>query len=359
MTLSVVEQILDLARWAPSGDNTQPWRFEIVDDGHVVVHGFDTRDHCVYDIDGSPSQIAVGALLETLTIAASGHGLTARIERRTDLPDTTPTFDVRLGPDVSVSASALLPFVTGRAVQRRPLSTRPLTAAEKAELAAAVGDGHSVRWLESAGERWRMATLLFRNARIRLTIPEAYRVHRDIIEWDAQFSTDRVPDQALGVDRMTLRLMKWVMGSWERVRFFNRYLAGTVAPRLQMDLMPGLGCAAHFLILAPRPAETVDDYVAAGRAVQRFWLTATRLRLQLQPEQTPLIFAGYARADRRFSEVAASADEARRLTRQFDALVGEADARRAVFMGRLGAGKTATARSLRLSLERLRWNAGG
>ena len=25
-------RILELGRWAPSGDNTQPWRFEIVDD---------------------------------------------------------------------------------------------------------------------------------------------------------------------------------------------------------------------------------------------------------------------------------------------------------------------------------------
>ena len=71
---SVVLRILDLARWAPSGDNTQPWRFQIASDSHVVVHGFDTRDHCVYDLDGHPSQISIGALLETLSIAASLTG---------------------------------------------------------------------------------------------------------------------------------------------------------------------------------------------------------------------------------------------------------------------------------------------
>ena len=204
-----------------------------------------------------------------------------------------------------------------------------------------------------------MATLLFRNAKIRLTIPEAYRVHRDIIEWDAQFSEDRVPDRALGLDRMTLKAMRWVMQSWERVRFFNGYLAGTLAPRVQLDLIPGMACAAHFLILANRPAETVDDYVAAGRAMQRFWLTATRLDLQLQPEQTPLIFAGYARARRQFSEVEAAASQAGRLTAQLEALIGEADARRAVFMGRSGRGKLAAARSVRLPLGRLKKAAAG
>ena len=81
-TLSTVEQILDRARWAPSGDNTQPWRFEIIDEFSVVVHGFDTRKHCVYDLDGRASQISLGALLETIAIAASAHGLRAKAQRR-------------------------------------------------------------------------------------------------------------------------------------------------------------------------------------------------------------------------------------------------------------------------------------
>ena len=31
-----IERILDLARWAPSGDNDQPWRFEILADHHYI-----------------------------------------------------------------------------------------------------------------------------------------------------------------------------------------------------------------------------------------------------------------------------------------------------------------------------------
>ena len=78
MSRDTLTKILDLARWAPSGDNTQPWRFEIVDDALIRVHGNDTRDHILYDYDGHPSHIAHGALLETMRIAASGFGLTTR-----------------------------------------------------------------------------------------------------------------------------------------------------------------------------------------------------------------------------------------------------------------------------------------
>ncbi|MDT1843054.1 molybdopterin biosynthesis protein MoeY, partial [Acinetobacter baumannii] len=83
-----------LARWAPSGDNTQPWRFELAAPDHVVVHASDTRSDTVYDLDGHPSQISVGALLETMCIAASVHGLRAEAQRRAGSPEQQPLFDV-------------------------------------------------------------------------------------------------------------------------------------------------------------------------------------------------------------------------------------------------------------------------
>src|SRR5688500_8388197 len=94
--MRVTEQILDLARWAPSGDNAQPWRFEITAEDRIAIHGHDTRDWCLYDFDGHASHMAHGALLETLRIAATTFGLDARWERRLGTPDTAPVYDVRL-----------------------------------------------------------------------------------------------------------------------------------------------------------------------------------------------------------------------------------------------------------------------
>ncbi|MEO5698421.1 MAG: nitroreductase family protein [Burkholderiaceae bacterium] len=350
---TMVEQILDLARWAPSGDNTQPWRFQIVDDAHVVVYGFDTRNHCVYDLDGHPSQISIGALLETISIAATAHRLLASITRRPDARDETPTFDVRFGADADVRSDPLIAQIPLRSVQRRPMRTRPLTPSEKQALEASVGTSHRVLWLEGAATRLRTARLMFENAKLRLTMPEAYRVHRDIIHWGVRHSEDRVPDQALGVDPMTARLMRWIMRDWQRVEFFNRYLAGTVAPRIQMDLLPGLLCAAHFVLLANRRPEGIDDYVAGGRAVQRFWLTAAGLGLVLQPELTPLIFGRYAREGRPFSETPGMLEQALKLSRKLDALIGSTESQHAVFIGRIGAGSTPTSRSTRRPLEDL------
>lgn len=351
--LDTVHEILKLARWAPSGDNTQPWRFEIVTPLHVVVHGFDTRDHCVYDLDGHPSQISLGALIETASIAASGHGLRLESTRRTDLPETKPTFDLHFKPQGDARRDPLIDVIETRSVQRRPFSTHSLTSEQRDALARAVGPDYAVTWKEGFAERLATARLMFRSAKLRLTMPEAYLVHREIIEWGAKTSKDRVPDQALGVDAATIALMHFVMKDWSRVAFFNRFLAGTVVPRVQMDFLPSILCAAHFALHAHQEPKSIDDYVAAGRKVQRLWLTASFLGLQLQPEVTPLVFSRYAREGREFSRVKGMTQAAWDVNRRLSSLIGEDIAKRTVFFGRVGTGKAAIARSVRRPLEEL------
>lgn len=348
---SVMHQILDLARWAPSGDNTQCWQFEILAPDHVAVHGFDTREHCVYDLDGHPSQISYGALLETLAIAATGHGLRADVQRREGLPDDKPVFDVRLVRDPAITPSPLIPAITRRSVQRRPMRTRPLSVQEKAALEAAVADGYTVSWLEGTRVKLRTAKLMYNNARLRLSMPEAFETHRKIIHFGVSHSPDRVPDKALGLDPMTLKMMKWAMVGWGRMSTMNRVM-GTWAPRLQMDFVPGVACAAHFVLKAKRQPQTIDDYVRAGRAVQRFWLTITHLGLHMQPEMTPLIFSKYVRENVKFTDTMPLHGMAAKLERQAAHLIFTDD-NYPVYMGRLGAGKAPTSRSERRPLEEL------
>jgi len=344
-------QILDLARWAPSGDNTQPWRFELAAPDHVVVHASDTRTDTVYDLDGHPSQISVGALLETMSIAASVHGLRADTRRRAGSPDEQPLFDVRFSADPSIAPSPLAGAITRRSVQRRPMSTRPLNGDEKRALEAAAGPAYTLSWIEGFGPKLKTARLMYDNARLRLTMPEAYQVHARIIEWNARTSPDRVPDQALGVDPGTLKLMKWAMVSWNRLSTMNR-LMGTWAPRLQMDLVPGIACAAHFVLKARSAPHGIDDYVEAGRAVQRFWLTLTHLGLVMQPEMTPLIFSKYVLDRREFTRTPGLFEAAARLRERAQELIYDGPGT-PVYMGRLGAGPLPRARSERRPLEDL------
>src|SRR6185436_6296628 len=72
-TGSEIENILDLARWTPSGDNIQPWRFTILDKDSVRITV--TQDNDIYDHnDGQAVLLSTGMLLETMRLATSRFG---------------------------------------------------------------------------------------------------------------------------------------------------------------------------------------------------------------------------------------------------------------------------------------------
>ena len=345
--------ILDLARWAPSGDNTQPWRFEIVDAQRIRVYGHDTRDHILYDFDGHPSHIAHGALLETLRIAATHWGLKATWTVTSDAAQRAPVYDVLLTPDPAITHDALFDCIEKRMVQRRPMQTTPLNAIQRQSLISAAGDGFSVKLFETWNERKQVAGLLWDSAKVRLTCPEAYPVHKEIIEWHAKFSKDRIPEEAVGVDPVTARLMHWVMQSWERVAFFNRYLMGTITPRIQLDVLPALRCAAHVLVRPQTAPQSLQDWVQLGMAVQRIWLTATHQDLHLQPEMTPVIFRWYARAGRRFSADVHLAELSTQLSAKFERIAAASATDSFGFFCRVGVSAVPRSRSIRLDLSDL------
>jgi len=350
--MRIAEQVLDLARWAPSGDNTQPWRFEIRSESEILIHAHDTRDHVVYDLDGWASQLSHGALLETVRLAATRFGHVARASMLSEDQRGCVVYRVLLEPDRSIAEDPLVAAIEERVVQRRPMRPTALSAEQKAALDRAA-EPYSVKWFTTWRQRWSMASLNARNAHIRLTIPEAFAVHRDVIEWDCETSDDRLPAASLGADWLLLTTMRWAMSSWSRADFMNRYMAGTLLPRFNMDVIPGLLCSAHFALVAPQEPRSTGDRVAAGRSMQRFWLQCARLGMQLQPGYTPLVFARYAREGRRFTTEERAYATAREIDRRLSSLLGPEAAVRAVFLGRIGPARPVKGRSLRLSLDRL------
>ncbi|HSA59183.1 MAG TPA: ThiF family adenylyltransferase [bacterium] len=347
------ERVIELARWSPSGDNLQQWRFERNGERGFRIYG-DNHSRDVYFLNDWPKLLALGGLLETVAIAATGEGLKAEFARPAGTGDTDREIvrEVTLVPDGGRPPSPLLPFIRSRTTQRRSMSRRGLSPGHRRVLEEAVRP-YRILWIEDPRRRWEMARLASQYARIRLTIPEAYEVHKKVIEWGQRFSTDRIPDQAIGLDPMALKLMRWAMKSWARVRFMNKYLAGTLLPRIQLELIPGRNCAAYAALLAPGPMNGPSDYLDAGRAMQRFWLTATRLGLQLQPQMAPLIFDSYAREKIAFTADQAAIRKTASLSPRLRAVLGEDNYPVTAFLARLGWGTSPVSRSLRKPLSQL------
>jgi len=355
---TVVEQILDLARWAPSGDNTQPWRFEIVSEKEVIIHARDAADEDVYDYnDGQPSWLSFGFLLESIRVAATRFGREMAWEHVAS-KDHTHLFRVVLSPNETVTEDPLFPHLITRSVDRRRYRLTPLGQDQKRQLEQAVGDDLILYWAESVAERWRWARINALASEIRMTIPETFEIHRRILDWDGHFSEAKIPATAVGVDPLTRRLMRWVMQDWTRTKFMNRYLAGTLVPKIELDLLPGILCAGHLLVETRSPNagnSQQEAWLAAGMALQRLWLMADRLGLAIQPSLAPLAFATYARKEVEFSTNSKACLKANRLDAAVRRMLQSAEPDSVVFLARIGRPlrSPARARSVRRPLADL------
>ncbi|WP_345196994.1 ThiF family adenylyltransferase [Kistimonas scapharcae] len=350
---TVAQNVIDHARWAPSGDNAQPWRFELNSDSVFTVHTSDTSDTVVYDLHGWSSLLAIGGLLETIEIAATLFSHQASIQQVRTERRRSPVFQVKLIPDDTCKVSPLAPYIKLRTVQRRSMGTRALNVHEKMTMERALPEDVDVIWLESQPQKNKVAKLLFANGKTRLTMKEAYPIHRAVIDWEKPVkSPDKIPIKAVGVDRLTAIVFKWTMASWRRVRFLNACLAGTWWTRIQLDWLPARNSAAHFALVARSNPDNQNDYLSAGRAIQRFWLTASTLNLGFQPQQTPVIFNQYLNQSIRFTDSKRVLHHARKVKYRFDHMFGD-KAERVVFMGRLGRSQLPASRSIRKNWSEL------
>jgi sulfur-carrier protein adenylyltransferase/sulfurtransferase len=330
---TMIERILDVARWAPSGDNAQPWRFSIDGDGVEVAITVEADNPYEFN-QGEPTLMAAGGLLETMRIAASAHQRHAMWRYR-GVESGAHRLRVEFPFDASVAVDPLLAYVTTRSVDRRPYRTAKLNEDWRAALQAALGDGLEARWFESPMERLRVARLNAMATDARLRDQGCYQVHRRILDWQQAFSADGVPVTALGLTGLTRTIMRWAMADWRRLDRLNRFAGGTLLARLEMDVLPGLACGAHVVVVDRHGAEGIEAHLERGVRLQRFWLTATRLGLAFQPSFAPVCFA------QRDAKIARS--------------LRHLAAGRIAFIGRIGQPRAAapTARSMRLPLPAL------
>jgi hypothetical protein len=151
-----------------------------------------------------------------------------------------------------------------------------------------------------------------------------------------------------------LALMRWGLQSWSRMRRLNR-MFGTRGVSAQLDLLPALRSSAFFALALRSGSPSTEAVIASGQRIQRFWLTATKLGLAIQPVFATLAFADYGSKDVPFTKDPALREKARRLAGAFREVFG-AEPCAYLFLGRVGQPppRLPGARSVRRPLSELR-----
>ena len=345
---TAIEDILNYARWAPSLGNAQPWRFTFTGANSLIVE--------IAPGEREPTLLAAGMLVENLRIAASARGFRMAWRDASQggasqgggsqgggSREGGARLAVHFSRDDSTAPDPLFSHLTTRGVDRRPYRLRRLTAAEKSALAEALGAAFTLEWHETPAARWRLARLATGATRLMLGEPAAVAAEAARIDWDHARSPERVPAAALGLGWLGRKIGRAAPSRLPQ----GAVRAGLRLASFRLEALPILASAAGFVV---RRAASAEDHgavalIAAGAALQRFWLTAARLGLGMQPLMRPLALARRASAS---GEAGLAA-----FARSFRAEIGAPE--EVLFIGRIGErrGRSVATRATRLGLDAL------
>lgn len=288
----LAQRMIDAARWAPSPDNVQPWRFAMLSDYRVSLR-IDGEPGNPYQYRGSaPNWISAGMALEAMRLAASeeGHRLTwTRTDNR---------LAVEAHADRSVGADPLGAFIRVRETSRARFATRPLAIREQALLAQALGPGFDIVWLTGLRERLTYASLSAQTTALRLRSPACQQVHARVIDVDTRFSRTGLPLRALGLNPLSRGLLAMGLKDQCLMTLMNKVLRADLLGGAEMDWLTGLCSAGYALLVPTLPLpQGADGQLLVGMRCFRFWLEATRLGLAVQPALGPLFASAIAREE--------------------------------------------------------------
>jgi nitroreductase len=275
---------------APSGGNTQPWRFEWR--GGQLLAYLVPRGFYLFDFEHGGSHVAIGAAAENMDLAARNLGLQARIE---PFPDSDNrllvcafTFTRCQSPG---GPPELLDQVKLRVTNRRRGQRLPLDLVDRAALEQAMQTpGARLQWLTDREPLAQIGRLLGVGDRLIFLSEAMHSAIMGEIRWNArevEATSDGLPLNTLELspaDRAGMRIVaSWpVMATlrrWQQGRGLEQQARQAVAAASAVGLltMDGVGPASYF---------------HGGRAMQRVWLTATAKRLAFHPMTTlPYLFA--------------------------------------------------------------------
>ncbi|MFH1246600.1 MAG: hypothetical protein V1489_02380 [Candidatus Liptonbacteria bacterium] len=281
---SVITDILTKAVQAPSGDNSQPWRFE-ARDNVIDIFNLPEKDNPILNFEQRGSYVAHGALIENISLLSAACGLSAAIAYFPDYSRATLIARIRLSAGLNSKSDSLAGQIEKRHTNRKAYHDAPLTNAERSTLQNAIGSEASGKvFLSFAGEPARKTAIAAAASNIEQVILEHRELHgllfKDVC-WTA--AEERSKHSGLYLASMEFALPQKIVfklaSYWPVIKVFNYFGLSRFIASEDAKLYSSGGGFGALLVADPKP----EDFLLAGRALERVWLTAAREGLSVQP----------------------------------------------------------------------------
>lgn len=281
MEREVLVQLLKDACRAPSGDNVQPWRFEW-DGTRLFIYNIPDIHNPHMDFEERGAYIAHGALIENLIVAAPHYGYEITFKLFPDPLNQDLVADLEFLTSVNAD-EFLYPAIAERATNRHRYRDRSLTEVERNALRSTVSGmpGTTLHFVEN---RTQIKSLAFAASRAELVILEdesiAGHFFQNIV-WTHEEERERKAGFFVKTMEFTpIQELIFKMASKPRFMRLFRKIGLPVFIANEDAKLYSSGCVIGGVFIKD---ESRESYIAAGRALQRIWLTATSMNLAFQP----------------------------------------------------------------------------
>lgn len=275
---ALYRELVRYATLAPSGHNTQPWRFGI-QDNIIRISADKSRSLAVVDPEDREMYISLGAALENLVLAAAHAGLAAEVAL---FPSDEPeTLRVTLMAGDAPRDEELFNAIPVRQCTRSLYNGQPISTADLEKLSqVALPDGTALHLIES-GEQTEALIDLVKAGNQAQYSNQAFV--KELIEW-LRFNDSEASSKRDG-------LFTRCTGNPTVPRWLGQFIVGLSTPdSMSKTDEKNLRSSAGLAVLT-----SSDDHptawVGTGRLLQRFLLTATALNIQFaflnQPVEVP------------------------------------------------------------------------
>lgn len=294
MDNETIKKILDLAVLAPSGDNVQPWRFEMKE-GKLSTFIVPEQD-----ISPASAYLSHGAMLENLIIATPGFGWLAKCNFFTQGGKENLVAEVSF-EKISSYQDPLFSSIPSRASNRKPYQEIRMSEREIENFVNSekeIGSG-KIFFVHEKKQRERAAKILNRNLELLFEIRKLHSFFYSHINWGEQENTKKFngfPVETLEIPKEGLALFR-LMGSWNVASFFRIIRLPSLLASSNTKVFSKAGAFGIIVF----PSDDTDSILTAGRFLERTWLKATQMGFQfhvfgipsllLEVKKTPSIFS--------------------------------------------------------------------
>lgn len=286
-----IKKILEVAVNAPSGENSQPWRFEVAGN-KIHIFNLPERDQSLYNFGQKGSLVAHGALIENISIAGPLFGYSARIDLLPDNkdPDFIATVNLEgLLPNTEKDES-LYSCIVKRATNRKPYKKTPLSDEQLNDLksvASEIGEGKII-FVQDFEKMEAIANACSVNEQVMFGNKFIHNFFFEHINWTEKEEAEK----KLGFYIKTLELPPPVQVA---LRLFRHWSAMNLLNKFGLNKIIAKGNAVNYSNASAMVAFTVKssaprEFIVAGRLMQRLWLKVTKMGLSAQPMAGMLFF---------------------------------------------------------------------